>query len=157
MSLPSVEVTFAEDTGKWELEFETVAKRAVAESVSIANLTLRPDAELSILITGDETIRELNRNWREKDKPTNVLSFPGEPNGIMLGDIVVSMDTTSREAMLEKKTLHDHFSHLIVHGFLHLFGYDHETEEEALLMEGLEAKILAGLGIANPYENQQTS
>lgn len=155
--MPTIDVACAADAGSWDLAFETIAEHAIAKTVDIAQLSSPSESELSILIAGDETLRELNRKWRDKDRPTNVLSFPGEPNGALLGDIVVSMDTTCREASLENKSLHDHFSHLIVHGFLHLFGYDHETEEDALQMERLESRILAELGIADPHENLSTS
>ena len=101
-------------------------------------------------------MRRLNRDYRGKDKPTNVLSFPRRRLlagrlGPLLGDIVLAAETVAREAEDEGLALDDHLTHLIVHGFLHLLGYDHEDEAEAAVMEGLETAILGGLGIADPY------
>jgi probable rRNA maturation factor len=113
--------------------------------------------EISLVFTGDEDIRTVNEAWRGQDKPTNVLSFPafpllpgGQP-GPMLGDIVLAEETLRREALDLGIPFDDHLTHLLVHGFLHLFGYDHMTDEEAAVMEGLETRILAELGLADPY------
>jgi probable rRNA maturation factor len=117
-----------------------------------------PDAaEVSVLLTDDAAIRDLNRDWRGKDQPTNVLSFPAPvPPGAAgprhFGDIVLSFDTIRREAEDEGKTLRDHALHLVVHGTLHLLGYDHEDEAQAEVMENLEIQALARLGVRNPYE-----
>ena len=112
-------------------------------------------AELSILLTDDAEQQELNRTWRGKDSPTNVLSFPQiEPFGPvvgLLGDITLAYETLEREANELGKSFADHFTHLVVHGFLHILGHDHLVEEEALRMEGLETQILASLGIEDPY------
>lgn len=114
------------------------------------------DAELSLLLTDDAHIRVLNRQWRDQDKPTNVLSFPSadedddEP-GPLIGDVIVAHETTAREAAEEGKSFEDHFTHLLVHGLLHLFGYDHIEDDEAEEMEAFETEILAGLGVADPY------
>ena len=107
-------------------------------------------------LVDDAQIRVLNAHWRGLDKPTNVLSFPAvaaEKIALapMLGDIVVAFETMQREAVGEGKTLADHFSHLVTHGFLHLLGFDHEDAAEAERMEALESDILARLGIADPY------
>lgn len=116
--------------------------------------------ELSLVFTDDASIREINGEWRGQDKPTNVLSFPafplkpGKMPGPMLGDIVLARETLEREAADLEKTFDEHLSHLLVHGFLHLFGYDHMTEEEAAVMEGLETRILAQLGLSDPYAGQ---
>jgi probable rRNA maturation factor len=110
--------------------------------------------ELSILFTNDRAMRELNAKWRRKDKPTNVLSFP-RASGAMLGDIVLAAETLAREAALADKPLEDHMAHLIIHGFLHLLGYDHEDEAEAEKMEQLERAALARIGIADPYAAAQ--
>lgn len=108
------------------------------------------DEHLSILLTNDDHIQQLNRDFRNKDKPTNVLSFPdGEDD--YLGDIAVAFETIKREAEEQNKTIHHHFIHMLVHGVLHLKGYDHESDEEAEEMEALEIKILADMGIKNPY------
>lgn len=121
-------------------------------------------AEVSLVFTDDDRIRRLNAEWRGKDRPTNVLSFPAtmpdvlEHHGsdetgppFLLGDIVLARQTVSRECEAEGKTFEDHLSHLLVHGFLHLLGHDHETEAEAEAMEALERRILHGLAIADPY------
>lgn len=112
-------------------------------------------ATVSVLLTGDDAIRKLNAGFRAKDKPTNVLSFPapeipGDPEPV-LGDIALAFETCAREAEAEAKGFEAHVTHLVVHGTLHLLGYDHEDETEAEEMEALEREILAGLGIADPY------
>ncbi len=112
--------------------------------------------EVSVVLTDDAAIRRLNRDWRHIDKPTNVLSFPAAvlENGApepLLGDIVIAYETVARESAEEHKPFLHHLAHLAVHGFLHLMGYDHETDSQADAMEGLERDILAGLGIADPY------
>lgn len=116
--------------------------------------------ELSLVFTNDAAIREINAEWRDKDKATNVLSFPAyplEPGGMpgpMLGDIVIAHETVAREALDLEKSFEDHLTHLLVHGFLHLFGYDHIETDEAEEMEGLETRILAALGLSDPYAGQ---
>ena len=119
--------------------------------------------EVSVLLTDDAHVRELNRIWRDKDKATNVLSFPaldddlppappGEP--VLLGDVVLAFETVEREAREEDKPLRDHVAHLLVHGTLHLLGYDHEDPAQAEAMERREAGILAGLGVPDPYRGE---
>ncbi|HEV7317122.1 MAG TPA: rRNA maturation RNase YbeY [Ensifer sp.] len=113
--------------------------------------------ELSLVFTDDASIRAINAEWRSQDKPTNVLSFPAFPvtpgamPGPMLGDIIVARETLEREAVELEKTFDAHLTHLLVHGFLHLFGYDHMEDDEAERMEGLETRILARLGLSDPY------
>lgn len=121
-----------------------------------ANPDIGGVAELSIVLTDDAEQQELNRQWRGLDKPTNVLSFPQiepfAPLSGLIGDIVLARQTLEREAAeLDVPFLH-HFTHLVVHGFLHILGYDHMDDEEALEMEGLETQILASLNIADPYD-----
>lgn len=113
--------------------------------------------ELSLLFTDDAAIRQINAEWRGQDKPTNVLSFPalplqpGDRPGPMLGDIIFAHETLAREAVELGKPFDEHLTHLLVHGFLHLFGYDHMETEEAEEMEGLETRILGELGLSDPY------
>lgn len=125
------------------------------EALKQSKAKVKGAAELSILLTNDEEQHELNQQWRGKDSSTNVLSFPQiEPFGPvvgMLGDITMARETLVREADDLGKSFADHFSHLVVHGFLHILGYDHIDEAEALQMESLEAQILASLGIDDPY------
>ncbi len=131
-------------------DVEGLARRAVAAATASGDLAVEAGAELSIVLADDAFVRNLNKAWRGKDQATNVLSFPtDEP--MLLGDIVVAYETTAREAAAEAKSLADHLTHLVVHGFLHLVGFDHEDETEAEAMEGREAAILAALGIASPY------
>ncbi|MDK1491684.1 rRNA maturation RNase YbeY [Sinorhizobium sp. 7-81] len=113
--------------------------------------------ELSLVFTDDVSMQVINAEWRSQDKPTNVLSFPafpvtpGKMPGPMLGDIVVAYETLKREAAELEKPFDAHLMHLLVHGFLHLFGYDHLEDNEAERMEGLETRILARLGLSDPY------
>lgn len=115
--------------------------------------------ELSLLFADDAAVRTVNRQWRQQDKPTNVLSFPamllrpGDMPGPMLGDIVFALETVSSEAVSQEIPFDDHLTHLLVHGFLHLLGYDHDDEQDAAIMEGLETRILAALDLSDPYEN----
>ncbi|HXE03384.1 MAG TPA: rRNA maturation RNase YbeY [Methyloceanibacter sp.] len=136
---------------------ETLADRGVFEALAQSGARVTGVCELSIVLTDDAEQQQLNREWRGIDKPTNVLSFPqiapfGPVTGI-LGDIVLARETLEREAAELEKSFADHFTHLVVHGFLHILGYDHIEEGEALEMEGLETKILATLGIADPYSD----
>jgi len=105
---------------------------------------------LTILLSNDRKLHDLNVTFRGKDKPTNVLSFPAH-NDEYLGDVAVAYGVTSREARDQKKPFSDHATHLVVHGVLHLLGYDHETARAAKIMEPLETRILRELGIADPY------
>ena len=109
-----------------------------------------------ILLTDDESVRELNARFRQKDNATNVLSFPApqNPEG-HLGDIALAFGVCAREAVEQGKPLAHHLQHLVAHGVLHLVGYDHETDAEAEQMEGLERVILAGLGVPDPYAAEQ--
>ena len=125
------------------------------EALKQSGAKVRGVSELSIVLTDDAEQQGLNRDWRGIDKPTNVLSFPqiepfGPVTGI-LGDIVLARETLEREAAELGKPFTDHYTHLVVHGFLHILGYDHIEEAQALVMEGLETKILATLGIPDPY------
>nr|WP_031550300.1 rRNA maturation RNase YbeY [Parvularcula oceani] len=116
--------------------------------------------EVSVLFTDDGAVQSLNRDWRGKDRPTNVLSFPADPvPGLPedmqpLGDLALALGTCEREAAEKGVSLRHHAAHLLVHGLLHLLGYDHRDGEEARAMEALETRALASLGIAPPYEEE---
>jgi probable rRNA maturation factor len=153
---PNVEI--AESSPLWRglPEIEKLTERAIAASLAASGIGILEGAEISVQLADDAQIRALNAQWRGVDKPTNVLSFPAAPNGKiavapLLGDIVLSFETAEREAAEEGKSLADHCVHLVVHGFLHLLGFDHERAAEADRMEALETDILAKLGIADPY------
>ncbi|MBN8828776.1 MAG: rRNA maturation RNase YbeY [Sphingobacteriia bacterium] len=165
-----------------ELSIDYISKTKISDIISgykklvddIVKLTIKTSnklkkaniIELSITICDDKYIQELNREYRNKDKPTNVLSFPAHDllkqsvdsyifnNYILLGDIILSVDTLKKEAREENKLIKNHFIHLMVHSTLHLLGYDHEIEEDALIMEGLEEKILALKNIPSPYKEK---
>ncbi len=115
------------------------------------HLALPETAALSVLLTDNATIQQLNYEYRGKDKPTNVLSFPQElPE--LLGDIVLAYETIASEAETQGKGMDAHIQHLLIHGLLHLTGHDHEEEAEAEAMEALEIAILSELSVANPYD-----
>ena len=122
--------------------------------------TLPSNLTVSVLLTNDEHIKLLNNNYRKKNKPTNILSFPQQdslenlkeiPYSLPMGDLALSISTIQREACEQQKILEHHLCHLIVHGMLHLLGYDHAEEDEAEVMEALECSILDPMGIKNPY------
>ena len=161
-TLPATEVLIVADCWNAEAEAEAVIFRAVEAAAGMVDADTG-DAELAVMLTDDAGIRTLNQNWRGIDKPTNVLSFPAlqppsgqEPDDAprMLGDIAIAYETTRREADEEEKSFANHLSHLTVHGFLHLVGYDHEKDGEAEVMEALERDILATLGIPDPYADR---
>jgi probable rRNA maturation factor len=121
---------------------------------------LRRGAEVCVHLVGDADIQVLNAQWRGVDAPTNVLSFPAvEPARLgearLLGDVLIAFETVSREAEHERKALRDHYRHLVVHGFLHLLGFDHVEDGQAEAMEALETRVLARLGVADPYDSIQ--
>jgi probable rRNA maturation factor len=151
-------VALSIEAGAWPAKrrLQALVARALAAAAAGAGVALAPDAEVSVVFTDDAHIRVLNRRYRRKDKATNVLSFPGAPArpgafGPLIGDLVFAAETIAREAATEGISLDDHLTHLVVHGFLHLVGYDHEVDADAVMMEGLETAILAGLAIADPY------
>lgn len=124
----------------------------ITEAVEAALAYAQGSGELTILLSNDDKLHELNRNFRNMDKPTNVLSFPaGENEEAYLGDIAIAHGVCTREAAEAGKTFNNHTRHLAVHGTLHLLGYDHIEPEEAEEMESAEIAILAKLGIPNPY------
>jgi probable rRNA maturation factor len=161
-ALPLIEVLVVASCWQAEPGAETVIHRAIAAAAEMVDADVG-EAEVAVMLTDDAGIRTLNNNWRGIDKPTNVLSFPAlQPSGTggpddaprMLGDIAIAYETTRKEADDEQRPFDHHLSHLAVHGFLHLIGYDHENDADAETMETLEAEILAQLGIPDPYADR---
>ncbi|WP_407157233.1 rRNA maturation RNase YbeY [Bradyrhizobium sp. STM 3557] len=162
-SIPITEVIVAADCWQDQPDAEAVIQRAIDAAAQLSDADIG-EAEIAVMLTDDAGIRILNNNWRGIDKPTNVLSFPAlQPTGPvgeddpprMLGDIAIAFETMRREADEAQKPFEHHLSHLTVHGFLHLIGYDHETDDEAEEMEALETEILAQLGIPDPYADRE--
>jgi probable rRNA maturation factor len=162
-ALPVLEVLVVADCWQAEPDAEAVIHRAIATAAELVAADVG-DSELAVMLTDDAGIRTLNNNWRGIDKPTNVLSFPAlQPSGRrgpaepprMLGDLAIAYETTRREADEEQKPFDHHLSHLAIHGFLHLIGYDHEKDEPAETMEELEREILSQLGIPDPYAERK--
>ncbi len=135
------------------------AARVVRAVLDDRKVGLRRPAEVGVVLADDKFIRRLNRDHRGKDKPTNVLSFPLESSAapkearVLLGDIVLAYRTIRREAKAEDKRVASHTAHMLVHGTLHLLGFDHERAKAARLMEGHEVRILKRLGVPDPYRN----
>lgn len=153
MKTPNPEVLISFDHEGWSRALPDAA--ALCEAAALAVLTAcgRPGkAEIGVVLTDDAEVRHLNLEFRGQDKPTNVLSFPtGEPD--TPGDVVLAFETCQREAEEEGKPLTDHAAHLVVHGLLHLMGYDHLNDSEAQVMERMESLILCELGVPDPYED----
>jgi len=141
------------ESGLWKEPrvVKSLVRRAIKEAAAAVSTS---KAELAIVLTSDSAIRLLNRDWRDTDAATNVLSFPAQSAGgepPLLGDIVLAYETVAREAHDEGKPFAHHVAHLTVHGFLHLNGYDHQRGKDAEEMEKLERKILRRLAIPDPY------
>ncbi len=150
-------------------DVEERCRAAAAAALAAADIDLPVGVapEISVVLTDDETVHQLNRDWRGKDAPTNVLSFasldedgappvPGAP--LLLGDVVLAWGVCAAEAERDGKPLADHLAHLVVHGTLHLVGYDHEQDDaEAEVMESLEVAVLAALGVPDPYAPSPTT
>lgn len=156
---PETEVLVTAACWQAEPEAEAIILRAIDAAAAHVNTGIGV-FELAVMLTDDAGIQTLNKNWRGQDKPTNVLSFPAlPPTGPigpddpprMLGDIAIAYETVRREADDEGKAFDHHLSHLAVHGYLHLVGYDHENEADAEDMESLEREVLSHLGIPDPY------
>ena len=131
-------------------DVEAVVERAAKAALGVV------EGDVVILLTDDGAIQDLNARFRDKDRPTNVLSFPAAESAFPhLGDVVLAFAYCEAEAKAQGKTLSDHLSHLVIHGILHLLGHDHMEDEEAEEMEGEERSILSGLGIADPYLSEQ--
>jgi probable rRNA maturation factor len=144
-----------------DVKFDVTALcRAAATEAIAPEEDISGEVEISVVLADDAFVRELNRTWRHMDMPTNVLAFPfsggDESAGIgterLLGDVIVAFQTTRREAGELNLPLEHHFAHLIIHGVLHLLGYDHIDDGDAAIMEKLEIEALARLGMGNPYE-----
>lgn len=153
---PELDLSIEAGTWPGDAELHDLVERVVGMACDHLALELVPGTELSLVFTDDAHVRELNGEWRGKDTATNVLSFPGgdetePPFGPLLGDLVFAEETVTREAGDLEIAFSDHLSHLVVHGFLHLLGYDHQMEDEAEEMEETERRILSQLGIADPY------
>ncbi len=154
----SVRILLTVEAGGWpsERHLATLIRSCCLACSSEIAVNIVPDAELSVVFVDDDKMRGLNRDWRDRDKATNVLSFPAserseDPFGPMLGDIVFAHETIVREASELTIPFEDHLCHLIVHGILHLFGYDHISDEEAVDMERTETHILKRMDISDPY------
>ena len=163
----SLRIELIEEAGDWAGLDAGRRIGAIAEAVS--GHLVGASGTVALVLADDELVQDLNRRFRGKDTPTNVLSFPGDDmpmpglspadphlgdtalGDTALGDVVLAAETVQREARGDGKSIGDHFSHLAVHGILHLLGYDHESAEDAEEMESLETAILADLGIADPY------
>lgn len=156
---PDLSVDILCRCGLWRemLPDESPVERAVRAAVEVAAASRGPRLQISVLLTSDREVRDLNREWRGKDEPTNVLSFPVGPHGesptqaCPLGDIVLAAETVGREAADTDRAVAHHTAHLVVHGVLHLLGFDHEFEDDADRMEALEVRILESIGVADPY------
>jgi probable rRNA maturation factor len=134
----------------WQVlpDAETLTRAAAEMALEMADA----HGEIVVLLTGDAAVRGLNTRFRDKDQATNVLSFPApEGAGDHLGDVCLAFETCAREADDQEKPLADHLQHLVAHGVLHLVGYDHAVDADAEIMEALERRILAALGVADPY------
>lgn len=141
-----------------ELHLEALVAESLNAALEESGDQLAVGAEVSLLFCDDARVRELNRDFRGQDKSTNVLSFP-TPDPLetapFIGDIAVAYETVAREAREQSKSLDQHSRHMIVHGFLHLLGYNHEDEGEAEAMEALEVRVLSRLGVDNPYREDE--
>ena len=152
--------------GGWpEGGWQALSQRCGAAAAGVEPALANPRLSASILFTTDAEVRELNREWRGKDRATNVLSFPmvsrgelsalaAEGTPVLLGDIALASETCAREAAERSIPLADHAAHLLIHGLLHLAGHDHQNDAAAEAMEALEIRALASLGIADPYRNE---
>ncbi len=153
-----LDISFHVHNDLWKARLKPYQKtiRNIME-VAAVEMKLRSAAgqkiEVALVLADDAFVKGLNSQYRGKNKPTNVLSFPDDDYAVTnnLGDIVFAFETIEKEAREQEKTFRDHVGHLLVHGFLHLLGHDHMEEKEALLMENKEIKILKKLGINNPY------
>ena len=154
-AMPTIDVVIEADAWAAYRDAEDIVRKAIEAAAAFEN---RP-GEVAVMLTDDATIQQLNAQWRDMEKPTNVLSFPASDVSAALdhhlGDIAIACETVAREAEAENKAFSDHLAHLAIHGYLHLIGFDHETDNEACRMERLETRILSSLGIADPYTDRK--
>jgi probable rRNA maturation factor len=154
----AVEIDVRVEAGDWPApaSLGKLVRRVVDAAASSLGPWPEAGGELSLLFTDDAHVRDLNRRFRQIDRPTNVLSFPAPTSigGGIFGDIVLAWETLRREADAQDLTIEAHLAHLILHGFLHILGYDHVDDAEALTMERLETEILASIGVADPYARE---
>ena len=170
-----LDISFSLEAGDWEAVVSDVEQLVEAAARAAFEAAERPDilggapAEMSLVLADDALVQTLNRDYRDKDKPTNVLSFAllddlddtdddtddvlarEEGMPILIGDVILAFETVQREALEQGKSFGDHLTHLVIHGVLHLLGYDHQSDPDADRMERLETSILARMGIADPY------
>lgn len=158
----SIDVVF--EDGDWpdQGRVDALVREAAAAVAAHPLNRAVPSGEACIALSSDAHVQSLNANFRGSDKPTNVLSFPAArlavpQSGVPLGDIVIARETVEREAREKQIPFADHLRHLTVHGLLHLLGYDHETEGDAIEMERIETEILARIGVPDPYADPATS
>jgi probable rRNA maturation factor len=178
MTVPTtgnLDISFSLEAGDWETAVADVeqlvetAARAAFEAAERPEILDDAPAEMSLVLADDALVQTLNRDYRDKDKPTNVLSFAlldgsddsdddtddvlarEEGMPILIGDVILAFETVQREALEQGKSFGDHLTHLVIHGVLHLLGYDHQSDPDADRMERLETSILARMGIADPY------
>lgn len=149
------------DDARWSgrMDVEALVNSVVDKTLQVTRARLSREAEASFTFADDRRIRELNEIWRKKDAATNVLSFPATDSASLatsplLGDVVLAYETIERESIDEGKLFEHHAAHMIAHGFLHLIGFDHEDDAQADEMEGVESKVLCGLGMPDPWAGQ---
>ncbi|MGI9383025.1 MAG: rRNA maturation RNase YbeY [Methyloligellaceae bacterium] len=153
----AVEVVHRSELWREALSDDRMLHRAARAAAAAVAPGLSADCEIAVVLTSDDEIRSLNREWRGRDGPTNVLSFPLREPGMAedaagpLGDVVLAAETVRREATEMGRTVAQHAAHLVVHGVLHLLGHDHQLDDEAERMEALEVRILETLGVPDPY------
>lgn len=155
-----VDITIRSDEWAADPDLGPLLERAARKTVEIAGLMTEPEAELSIVLAGDDLVRGLNRTYLGHDRTTNVLSFPQDSavpgaTARLLGDIALAYETVAREAAALNRPLQHHAAHLVVHGLLHLFGYDHDSDATATEMEDIERAVLRALAIPDPYADDE--
>ncbi len=150
----TVEIAVLVEAGRWRdtlVNAEDLVREAAATVLAHA-ASAGTHGEVGVVLADDALLRALNRDYRGVDEPTDVLAFPlGDPGGSLLGDVIVAYETAAREAHEQEKPLADHLRHLVVHGLLHLFGFDHDDEAATRTMECRETAVLATLGVPDPY------